>query len=78
MRVFAHRAAVMRHRAELYIKAAIQIPDGKCPRASSRFATEARKREKGGAPVALAYRAVMSKKQSGWLRKKGIEWFSAR
>ena len=67
----AHGAAVMKHRAETYIKSALQILDGKDPSEIPRYATSAVEREKEVADGALAYDAAVAKKQAEWLKKRG-------
>lgn len=69
----AHGAAVMRHRADLYIRSALQILDGRDERQIPRYATAAMRAEEEGVRASLAYDESMRKKQADWLKKHGIE-----
>ena len=69
----AHGAAIMRYRADLYIKSALAILNGKDPREIPKYATAALEREKDVVTASLAYDERLAKKQSEWLKKKGLQ-----
>lgn len=69
----AYGAALMRQRANNYIRAALQILDGKDVKTIPRFSTSAVVEEKEIVADVLRHDAALREKQRAWMTKNGIE-----